>query len=118
MSEDKIADFNKNELWIIENTLEERYRRKMETQLADSELRLNPHSSTLTPCPTLFWSDGDANFVIVKIGDGRYRCQFFYRVHQQFGTGIDEYQDLAECMVSLLQVQADHHAKQSTAQMP
>jgi hypothetical protein len=25
-----------------------------------------------------------------------------------FGTGIEEYDDLSECLVTLLQVQADH----------
>ncbi len=40
------------------------------------------------------------------------RCQFFYRRRQMYGTGIPEYDDLAECVVSLLQVQADRHAGQ------
>ncbi|MBF0218288.1 MAG: hypothetical protein HQL49_01975 [Gammaproteobacteria bacterium] len=111
MSENEIADFNKNELWIIQKTLEERYRRTVETQFADSELRLDPHATTLTLCPAIFWSDGSANFVVTKVGESRFRCQFFYRVHQQFGTGIETYDDLAECMVSLLQVQADYAAK-------
>ncbi len=103
-----IPDFNKNELWIINNTLEERYRRSVEPQFADTELRLNPNSTVMTDCPALFWQDGDANFVIIKVGEGMYRSQFFYRVHQQFGTGVEEYDDLTECIVTLLQVQADH----------
>jgi hypothetical protein len=50
--------------------------------------------------------------VVVKTGDRRYRCQFFYRIHQMYGTGIEEYDDLTECVVTLLQVQADHHARE------
>ena len=42
----------------------------------------------------------------------RYRCQFYYRVHQMYGTGEEEYDDLSECMVTLLQVQADYAASQ------
>jgi len=42
----------------------------------------------------------------------RYRCQFFYRGYQQYGTGVHEYDDLSECMVSLLQAQADHEARE------
>ncbi len=108
-----IPDFNKNELWIINDTLKQRYGKVMEIQEAESELRLDPHSTQLTDCPTLFWQDDHgANFVLVKSGEGRYRCQFFYRVHQQYGTGIHEYTDLTECVVSLLQVQADYVASE------
>jgi len=107
-----IPEFNKNELWIVQDTLKQRYRREVEVELVDIEMRLNPHSSELTPCPAIYWQDETgANFVIIKVGEGRYRSQFFYRVHQQFGTGIDTYNDLTECVVTLLQVQADHQTK-------
>jgi hypothetical protein len=33
-----------------------------------------------------------------------------------YGTGVEEYDDLSECMVSLLQVQADHHAREHAGQ--
>jgi len=105
-----IPDFNKNELWIINTTLEERYGEKIELQFADSEMRLNPHSTQMTPCPTIFWENGDASFVIVKTDESSYRTQFFYRVHQQYGTGVEEYDDLTDCVVSILQVQADYMA--------
>jgi hypothetical protein len=45
-----------------------------------------------------------------KAGNLNYRCQFFCRVHQQYGTGVNEYDDPTECIASLLQVQADHTA--------
>lgn len=107
-----IPEFNKNELWIINDTLEQRYRKKTEVDLVDVELRLNPHSTELTPCPAVYWQDDDGtHFMIVKSGDGQYRAQFFYRVHQQYGTGVEVYTDLTECVVTLLQVQADHHAQ-------
>ena len=106
-----IPDFNKNELWIINTTLEERYGEKIELQFADTDMRLNPHSTELIPCPTIFWASGDASFLIVKVAESRYRTQFFYRVHQQYGTGIEEYDDLTDCVVSILQVQADLMAK-------
>lgn len=107
----KIPDFNKNEMWIIHDTLKQRYGKDIEVQEVDTELRLNPHSSELISCPAIYWEAGDAHFVVVKTGEGRYRCQFFYRAHQQFGTGVEEYSDLTECIVTLLQVQADHDAK-------
>ena len=107
-----IPDFTQSELWVIEQTLEERYRRKVSPELAESELRLDPHSTELTPCPAVYWQDGKANFLIFKLGDRRYKGQFFYRVHQQYGTGFESFDDISECTVTLLQVQADFAAKQ------
>ena len=108
-----IPDFTKSELWIVEKTLEERYREPVVPESVEIELRLNPLSSVMTPCPALYWERGRAHFVIAKVGEQRYRCQFFYRVHQQYGTGIEEYEDLTECVVTLLQVQADYELKQA-----
>lgn len=59
-------------------------------------------------CPTIYWSERGAHFVVFKVGEGRYRCQFFYSEAEQFGTGRDEYDDLESCVMTLLQVQSDH----------
>lgn len=112
-----IEDFNKNELWVVEKTLDERYGRTLELQLAESELRLDPHSTELTPCPTLFWQDDSGtSFVIFKVGDRRYRCLFYYRIREQYDTGVYEYDDLTECVVTLLQVHADHELTKAQKQ--
>ena len=108
-----IPDITDSERWIIETTLKERYGRNMEIQLADAETRLSPSDRELTSCPVVYWNDGEGcNFVIVKTGDRKYRAQFFYRGYQQYGTGVHEYDDLTECIVSLLQAQADHAAQE------
>lgn len=104
----EIEDFTETELWIIRNAVNERYGKQVELQFADSELRLNPGSTTLTPCPTVVWQEHGSNMVLFKVGEGRYRNQFYYKGSQQFGTGKDEYTDLAECVITLLQVQADY----------
>jgi hypothetical protein len=103
-----VADLTDNEMWTIQSTLRERYGHDVEVELADSEIRLQPTDRELTTCPIAYWTHDDCNFVVIKTGEKSYRGQFFYRLHQQYGTGIDEYDDLAECMVSLLQAQADH----------
>ena len=105
-----IPDFSDTELWSVKTTLKERFDQNVEIELAEAELRLNPHSSQLTSCPALYWNWDNCNFVISKTGESRYRCQFFYRLHQMFGTGIEEYDDITECIVTLLQVQADKAA--------
>ena len=109
----QIPDFTETELWVIRTTLKERYGKDIEIQLGDAELRLSPEARTLTPCPTVFWSERGANFAIFKLRENRYRCQFFYRGYQQFGTGRDEYADMAECVSALLQVQSDHEREQA-----
>lgn len=108
-----IPDFTESELWTVRKTLEERYRKAVEPDLVDTEMRLDPNSSELTPCPALYWNDDRANFIIVKMGEKRYKAQFFYRVHQMFGTGISEFDDITECVVTVLQVQADQWAKEN-----
>ncbi len=105
-----IPDFSDSELWIIKSTLDERYSTSVDIQLAETEMRLDKSKTELVPCPTVYWEADNCHFVVVKTGDRKYRCQFFYRIHQMYGTGVDEYDDLTECVVSLLQVQADHHA--------
>jgi len=108
-----IPDFNESELWTVQSTLNERYGREMDVQLAETDVRLSLHTTDMVPCPTLYWqADDGCHFLVVKTGAERYRCQFFYRVHQMFGTGIDDYDNLTECVVTLLQMQADYAAKQ------
>ena len=104
----KIPDFTEQELWMIQTTLGERYGENIEVQLADTELRLNPALTELTLCPTAYWQYDNCHFVIFKLGSGRYNGQFYYRMYQMYGTGRNEYDDISECVVTLLQVQADH----------
>jgi hypothetical protein len=108
----EIPDVTESEHWIIETTLTERYGDKVETQIADAEIRLMPSDRELTSCPVIYWNKDGCNFIIFKTGSRKYRCQFFYRGYQQYGTGVDEYDDLTECIVSLLQAQADHEARE------
>lgn len=104
-------------MWINEDTLEQRFGSLPAIHQAETELRLNPHSCGMTDCPARYSEAGDAHFVLVKTGESRYRYQFFLCVHEQFCTGVEEYGDLTECVVTRLQVQAGHeaqrHAKRS-----
>ena len=106
-----IKDFSESELWIIHTTLRERYGAPVEPLLADTELRLNPYSTELVSCPAAYWERDGCHFIVTRTGDSRYRCQFYYRVHEMYSTGVEEYDDLSECVVSLLQVQADYLAE-------
>ncbi len=89
-----------------------RYGKPVAIEIADSELLLDPTQAAMTVCPTLYWNERGAHFVVWKVAAGRYRCQFFYTDADHYGTGRDEYDDLEQCTLTLLRVQADHE-KQS-----
>ena len=106
------SEFTDNELATIREMLVQRYRHEVEIHLADSEVLLNREQSTghdeTVTCPTVYWHAREANFVIFKCGESRYRTQFFYTPHEQFGTSIEEYHNLDECIAAALQTQSDH----------
>lgn len=104
----EVPDFTESELDLIHRTLSERFEKDVEEQLADVEIRLSPADRALTVCPAVFWSERGANFVLVKSGEKEFRCQFYYREHEQLGTGRDTYDELGDCIITLLQAQADH----------
>ena len=103
-----VADFTESEQKLASQTLLERYGNAVPFQIADAEIELAPGSGELTTCPVLHWEARGANFVIFKIADGRYRAQFFYTDVEQFGTGHDNFDNLGDCMITVLQVQSDH----------
>jgi len=105
-----ITDFTETELWTLQSTLEERWGKdsEIELKLAETDVRLSPSDRESTECPAVIWSHNGCNFIIMKSGLQNYRCQFFYKGYQQYGTGIREYDDMGDCIISLLQVQSDH----------
>jgi hypothetical protein len=107
-----VADFTEAEQEIVSAELLRRYGKQVAMELADSELQLDPSSDELSLCPTIYWTERGAQFVICKVADSRYRCQFFYTEADHYGTGKEEYQGLHTCVVTLLQVQSDHERQQ------
>ena len=99
-----IPDFTDAELKLVSASLFERYGKLVPVQLADSELQLDALSEELTLCPTIYWAERGAQFVVCKVAPDRYRCQFFYSETEQYGTGHDEYNSLGDCVLILLQV--------------
>ena len=103
-----INDFSDAEQWAVSTTLKERWQNKdLDIQLADVEIKMFPHDRELTICPAIFWQVGETSFIIIKVGDRTYRSQFYYRGYQQYGTGKAEFDDIADCITTLLQVHAD-----------
>ena len=105
-----IPDFTDTERHIVETTVRERFGKPVEVLTADAEIRLYTGDRELTEVPVLYWSERSCQFVIFKVAESRYRNQFFYSVKDQFGTGREEYDDIGDCVLTLLRVQADHEA--------
>ena len=103
-----IPDITNSEQWAVNTTLRERWPNlNIELQLADVEIKMYPDDREVTLCPAIFWEVKETSFVIIKTGDRNYRCQFYYRGYQQYGTGKREFDDIADCVTTLLQVHAD-----------
>ncbi len=105
----QITDFTKSEIWTIESTLKERWGKEneIELQFADTDIRLHLGDRETTECPAIIWQYDGCNYIIFKTGIQNYRCQFFYKGYQQYGTGVHEYDDIGDCIISLLQIQSD-----------
>jgi hypothetical protein len=103
-----IADFSDSELKLVSHTLFERYGRIVALQAADAEIQLDAESELLSTCPVLYWEERGAHFVVFKLADTRYKAQFFYNETTQYGTGKESFDNLGDCVITLLQVQADH----------
>lgn len=106
-------DFTESELWTLRQTLKERYAREINVDLGDAEIRLHPDDRTLAVRPVAVWRERGVSFAIMKVGHNKFRAQFYYRGFQQYGTGRDEYDDLLQCVVTLLQVQSDHERRET-----
>ncbi len=103
-----IPDFTDVELKLVTQTLLERYGRMVVLQTADAEVQLDPESEQLTTCPVIYWEERGAHFVAFKLGPSLFKAQFFYNEATQFGTGKESFDNLGDCVITLLQVQADH----------
>lgn len=108
-----IPDFTESELDVIREAMQERYGIPPEIEHAESEIRLETEDRELANCPTVYWQARGCHFVLCKTGTGRFRNQFFYSVREQYGTGITEYTDLGECVLTLLRLQADHESQRT-----
>lgn len=103
-----VNDFSESETQAIETTLNERWPgQDLDIQLADVEIKLDPDDREFSEVPAIFWLVDEANFVIAKTGERSYRCQFYHRGYQQHGAGNTEFDNIADCLVTLLQVHAD-----------
>ncbi len=104
----KIKDFSETDIWTVQQTLDERWGKgKTELQMADVEVRLRSTDRELSTCPAIFWEYDTSNFVIFKMGRSTYKTQFYYRGFEQYGTAVPSFDNILDCVVTVLQVHAD-----------
>ena len=115
---DRIPEFTNQELEVARAVLAERYACRVEPDLAESELRLDRYALDLVSWPTLDWNERGGHFGVFKTAPSRYRCQVFHRIREVFGTGLEEYDDLGDCILTLLRVQSDHERERDRGREP
>lgn len=103
------SEFSPPQIARVREQLRERYHEEIDIHLADCEVALDSaNPETLESYPAIFWYARSANFVIFKLGEDRFRGQFFYTPDEHFGTGQEEYRALDECVATVLKAQSDH----------
>jgi hypothetical protein len=105
-------EFTDSEKWIVGETLKERWQdHTPELREVETEIRIYPDDRELTDCSGLYWESGDCKFCISKTGHSRFRAMFFYRVRDRYTTDREEYDDLVDCVVTMLKHQVDVELK-------
>jgi hypothetical protein len=107
----QIPPFTVSDLKLVQATLKERFGHEVEIKEAETEVRLSPGDRELTDCPALFWVVDGCAFVVSRTGLAEYRTMFYYSVRERFGTGTETYDNLGDCVITLLKVQEDMDAK-------
>ncbi|MDP2751485.1 MAG: hypothetical protein Q8O31_02610 [Rhodocyclaceae bacterium] len=100
--------FTDSEMSLVNQTLLERYGHAVPVDTAEAEIEEVPGSGEVDDCPVVYWKERGAHFVVFKLSDNRFRAQFFYNETTQFGTGKTGFDNLGDCLITLLQVQSDH----------
>lgn len=103
----RIPGFTPSDLALVQAILKERFGYDVEVQEVETEVRLTPADRELTVCPSLFWKAEDCGFVVAKTGPASYRAMFYYSVKDRYGTGREEYDNLGDCVITLLKVQEE-----------
>ncbi|MGE4594892.1 MAG: hypothetical protein AAEF23_05165 [Gammaproteobacteria bacterium] len=98
-------DFSLFEINIVKNTVNERWG-EIEIELADVEVSRTSNRES-TPYPALVWEASKCTFVVIKVDDLAYKCIFYYLGTQRFDTGVNEYDDLHSCVMSIMKTQAN-----------
>jgi hypothetical protein len=103
-----VNDFSADELKLIDDALEKRYGNPVETERVDIEFG----DADVAESPAVYWEHNGCHFIVAKGEDNKFFHQFFYDDDVQYGTE-KPFDDLNNCVMSLLQAQANHELKKA-----
>lgn len=99
-------DFSPTEMDIIKAATSQRWA-EVDLHLADIEITRTALDEKTMLCPAVVWETADCTFVIVKVEAFVYKSVFYYLGTKQIDTGVNEYNDLKDCVLTLMKVQSN-----------
>jgi len=81
---------------------------EVSTQMVDVDVRVGESDKDTIKCPAFYWEYAEYHFLLMKTGENKYRPQFFYQDNEEAGVDIVEFDDIGECSMALLKLQANH----------
>lgn len=103
-----MTDFTQSELDIIQKQVDNRWREK------DHGVHLGDIEVDGVEKPAAVWEHKHYTFIILKIGPFTYKNLFYFLRDKRFDSGVDEYNDLDDCVDALMKCQADFSLSKST----
>lgn len=101
-------DFTQSEINTIKKHVDNRWREK------DHGIHLGDIDVGGKEYPAAVWEDRHYTFIIIKMNTLNYKSLFYFLRDKRFDTGVDEYNDLDECVDKLLKTQADFSLSKTT----
>ena len=102
-----MLNYTERECQAVQQVLNERYKSPIEIHLADCEVQPDKELDERVECPAIFWSDLNCNFVLIEMADDEFKGFFFYQPDEHFASTQQPYSDAANCVIAILQSQAD-----------
>ncbi len=104
-----IPSFTVLEHKAVQATLAKRWAKgEIDLQIVEVDARDADSKEEAITCPAYYWEYGDYYLLILKTGVNSYRPQFFYQQGEEAGVEKMSFDDIAECTMALLQLQANH----------
>jgi len=109
---DASADFTDREWQLVHELLRQRYGARVGLDPIEVDVASAADAESAC-CPGLHWCERGAHFVVVRIAGAAWRGQFFYDDETLLGPGERVFDDLGDCVTTLLRLQADDERQRS-----
>ena len=105
----EIIIFSDLEQADFRSTLDKRWPKgEVDVQLVDVDVTLSDTTKGNIECPAYYWEYAEYHFLLMKTGKNKFRPQFFFQDTEEVEAETLEFDDVAECTMALLQLQANH----------